>query len=444
MKRTALALTFTLALLTLTLAGSFFVSLAKANFFPDPGPDLPKIYIRNDGSIDPATAPIERTGNLYKLTDNILLHTIEIQRDNILLDGAWYTIQGNASRIKGYDDGNNGVIVIERNNVNITRLNFEQGDTGVRISNSSHVTLFNNSFFNGTARGVVVQDSKFILIEANNFTDIRGDEPSICCSGSANSIRNNIITGSIRGIELSGSLNEISKNRIESILPVIMDNADSNMILDNYLTGPEPSPFLANQTLTGNEGIALFVNCSNNTFIGNKIVGFSGQAIRLVFGGSNNTFYGNYFANNQFAIAIGGWVDLVPMNNLFYGNIFAEDSCKIQVSDRDPNFWDNGTIGNYWGNYNGTDSNWDGIGDSAYIINGFKWDTDLNGFVSFVSGQDNYPLMAPYDVENSAILQETVEYYPITLIIASVTLITVIGTGLLVYFKKHTNAKELS
>ena len=443
MKRTALALKFTLALLTLTLAGAFIVSQAKANFFPDPGPDLPRIYIRNDGNIDPATAPIEKTGNLYKLTDNILLHTVEIQRDNVILDGAWYTIQGNASRIKGYDDGNNGIIVVGGKNVNITRLNFEQGDTGVRISESSHVNLINNSFFNGTARGVIVQDSTFVLIEANNFTAIRGDEPSISCSGSENTIRNNIITDSIRGIELSGSSNELSKNRIESILPVIMDNADSNVILDNYLTGPEPSPFLANQTHTGNEGIALFVNCSDNTFIGNSILGFSGQAIRLVFGGSNNTFYGNYFANNQFAIAIGGWVDLVPMNNLFYGNIFAEDSCNIHVSDRDSNFWDNSTMGNYWGNHNGTDSNRDGIGDSAYIINGFKWDTDVDGFVSFVSGQDNYPLMAPYDVENSAIVLETADNFTMTLLIASVTSVTVIGAGLLVFLKKGKNAAEL-
>ena len=80
------------------------IDLVHGNVFPDPGPDLPRIYIRNDGSVEPATAPIERTGNLYKLTGNIVLYTIEIQCDNIILDGAGYTIQGNASRIKGYDD----------------------------------------------------------------------------------------------------------------------------------------------------------------------------------------------------------------------------------------------------------------------------------------------------------------------------------------------------
>jgi nitrous oxidase accessory protein NosD len=43
------------------------------------------------------------------------------------------------------------------------------------------------------------------------------------------------------------------------------------------------------------------------------------------------------------------------------------------------NAWDNGLEGNYWSNYNGGDSNGDGIGDTPYII-----DQD---------NQDNYPLI---------------------------------------------------
>jgi len=91
------------------------VEIAESNFFPVPGPDLPRILIKNDGSIEPTTAPIERTGNIYKLTDNIVLFSIEIQRDNIVLDGAGYMIQGNASGLPGYDvDGNVGVIITGR------------------------------------------------------------------------------------------------------------------------------------------------------------------------------------------------------------------------------------------------------------------------------------------------------------------------------------------
>lgn len=381
-------------LLLSAVVGVQLIALVHGNVFPDPGPDLPRIYIRNDGSVEPPTAPIERTGNLYKLTDNIVLYTIEIQCDNIVIDGAGYTIQGNASRIKGYDDGNNGVIVTGRNNVTITRLNFEQGDTGVRISNSSHVTVVDNSFFNGTNRGGVVQDSTLVLIEANNFADIWGDYPSISCKGSTNIVRNNIITGSARGIKIEGSSNIISDNKIESLLPIILDKADSNTIARNNITGPASSTHLPDQNYKGSEGIALFV-CSNNLIFGNNITGFVGQAIRTVFTCSNNTFYGNYMANNEFAIALQDGA----VNNTFYGNTFTADSCKIHIGDGvEGTCWDNGTIGNYWGDYNGTDDNGDGIGDTPYIIIGYKWDTDVGGFVSFVSSQDNYPLMEPITI----------------------------------------------
>lgn len=286
-----------MTLLMLVVAGAQFANLSSANFFPDPGSDLQRIYIRNDGNVEPATAPIERKGSLYKLTGNIILYTLEIQRDNIILDGAGHTIQGNASRIKGYDAGNNGVIVAGRNNVTITRLNFEQGDTGVRISSSSYVTVVDNSFFNGTAKGVVVQDSTLVLIEANDFAEIRGDDPSVSCSGSKNTIRNNILTGSVYGIEIEGSSNVISENRIESLLPIILDKADSNTIARNNITGPARSSHLPDQNYRGNEGIALFRDCSNNIISGNNITGFAGQAIRIT-DGSNNTVFGNYMANN--------------------------------------------------------------------------------------------------------------------------------------------------
>jgi len=59
------------------------------------------------------------------------------------------------------------------------------------------------------------------------------------------------------------------------------------------------------------------------------------------------------------------------------------------------NYWDNGEVGNYWDDYTGTDSDGDGIGDVPHIVEGRKWDSAADGYVEFVFGQDNYPLMEP-------------------------------------------------
>jgi parallel beta-helix repeat protein len=439
MKSTAIALKLISALILL-VAGALFANLTSANFFPDPGPDLPRIYIRHDGSIEPATAPIERAGILYKLKDNIVLYTIEIQRDNIILDGAGYTIQGNGSRIKGYDDGNNGVIVAGRKNVTITRFNFERGDTGVRISGSSNITVVDNTFSNGITTGIATKDSSFVLIESNNFTSIYG--PGIICKGTANTIRGNTLTDGAYGIKLEGSSNIILDNKIEILLPIIMDNADSNVIARNEISGPALS-FThwpdRDQNFTGNEGISLFIHCSNNIIFQNNITGFVNQAIRIV-DGSNNTVHRNYFANNQFAIALGGLGRSV--NNTFYGNTFLADSCKVQINEADGTFWDNGTIGNWWGDYNGTDSNGDGICDVPYVVRGYKWDTNVDGFVSFVSGQDNYPLMAPFEVASAPKPSPTPQLNSESFLLVPVAAafgatVVVVGVGLLVYFKKR-------
>jgi len=430
LKKRLLTAVFVAVLLFSALAGSQLVHFSSANFFPDPGPDLPRIYIRSDGSVEPATAPIERTGNLYKLTDNIVLYTIEIQRDNIVLDGAGHTIQGNASRIKGYDDGNNGVIVAGRNNVTITRLNFEHGDTGVRISNSSHINIAGNTFINGITMGIVTKDSSFVLIESNNFTSISG--PAILCNGTANTIRGNSLTDGVRGIDLEGSSNLISDNEIEVVLPIIMDRSDSNIIARNKISGP--AHWADRDQFTGNEGIALFRDCSNNIIFANNLTGFINQAIRLT-DGTNNTVCGNYFAKNTYAVSLGGFGD--PADNMFYGNTFTADSCKVHINNAEGTFWDNGTIGNYWGDYNGTDSNRDGIGDAPYTVEGYKWDNDAGGDVSFVSGQDNYPLMEPYDIEHDTVVLPPAQPFAAVLVAAASVAAVIVVAGLLVYSKRE-------
>jgi parallel beta-helix repeat protein len=413
--------------LMLVLSWAQFTNLSSANFFPDPGPDMPRIYIRSNGDVEPETAPIERSDNVYKLIGNIVMHTIVIQRDNIVLDGSGYLIEGNKSWMglapRLDDSGNNGIIIAGRNHINLTNFNIERFTAGIRIAGSSNINIIGNRFNEeaavfDTPMGIVIEGSSHVLIESNNFTNING--PAIACNGTNITIRGNIlidINDGINGaIAVEGSSNVISDNKIEEAYQSIrLGAANSNIISRNQISGE----------------ISL-VSCSNNIIFGNNLTG-----IRVIFG-SNNTFFGNYMANNLVQDTIE--LDQGAVNNTFYGNNFAAN-CGVRINDAGATFWDNGTIGNYWADYNGTDSNNDGIGDSPFIITAVKWDNSIRGDVSFVAGQDNYPLMAPYDVEHRAVVLSQNESFLVVLVIA-VSAIIGVGGGLLIYHRKNRRNVE--
>jgi nitrous oxidase accessory protein len=83
-------------------------------------------------------------------------------------------------------------------------------------------------------------------------------------------------------------------------------------------------------------------------------------------------------------------------NNLFYENNFYH----IGALDLSANRWDNGSVGNYWHDYNGSDVNGDGIGDTSYII-------DANN-------KDNYPLMEQTSNLNPSIPNPSQSVLPTT------------------------------
>ncbi|GAG66746.1 unnamed protein product, partial [marine sediment metagenome] len=61
-------------------------------------------------------------------------------------------------------------------------------------------------------------------------------------------------------------------------------------------------------------------------------------------------------------------------------------STVFSIDDGLYNTWDNGSIGNYWGNYTGVDLNDDGIGDTPYVVSVWMPAPGQTGSI------DNYPI----------------------------------------------------
>jgi len=105
--------------------------------------------------------------------------------------------------------------------------------------------------------------------------------------------------------------------------------SDDNLISNNIITFTKDMYGIRIKTSTGNK------------IINNKIMNNENGGLYLCCGASKNIIYKNDFINNS------DW-------NANHGNL--------------NNTWDNGLVGNYWDDYNGTDENGDGIGDTPYII----------------------------------------------------------------------------
>jgi nitrous oxidase accessory protein len=189
------------------------------------------------------------------------------------------------------------------------------------------------------------------------------------------SISGNTISGNQHGIMLVNcSYCEVSRNYFELIAlssAIQLSYSNYNLVTGNYID---------NCT----EGIQIWQGSSNNKVSENTVTNCDDVAIRFQYA-DNNTAIRNEVSNSGIGTSI-----YVANNNTITNNNYINNSMQFAASE-----WYARTFGyngsqniinqNYWSNYNGTDSNGEGIGDTPYII-------DENN-------QDNYPLMQPIDVE---------------------------------------------
>jgi parallel beta-helix repeat protein len=317
------------------------------------------IYVQADGSIQPPTAPISSVDNVtYTLTDNITGNApysssaIIIQRDNIIIDGAGYTVQGAGM---GYG---NGITLSGRSNVTIKNTNIDNFGSGVFLFPSSNYnSISGNNITNNVIGIYFYYSSNYNSISGNNITanTWRG---IWLYSSSNNSISgNNITANSECGILLhSSSNNSVSGNTFTDD-GLSVSGSYQNSVENNTVNG-KPLVYLegvSNYTVA-DAGQVILVGCDNirveglnlsRTSVGVKLLGTSNSTIsgnnitnnRLgiqVEFSSNSTISGNNITNNYYGILLEYSSDYesISGNNItnnYYG-IHVESSSNKSIS----------------------------------------------------------------------------------------------------------------
>lgn len=148
-------------LILLTLTNSLYlIPFAFAN--PVPAPPILTIYIRSDGTIDPSNVPIQHSGNMYFFTSDITNATIQIQKNDIILDGANHTLTGNGPI------WDTAIILNNTDNIQIKNLNITNYVYSVTLANSTNITILNNNMI--TSWNILFESSENNQVIGNNIT----------------------------------------------------------------------------------------------------------------------------------------------------------------------------------------------------------------------------------------------------------------------------------
>ncbi|HEC37719.1 hypothetical protein LCGC14_0720300 [marine sediment metagenome] len=255
---------------------------------------------------------------------------------------------------------------------------------GILLVDSSNNTLYDNRAHNNDANGIHLEVSSGVceqnIIRDNRayFNGFNGIEVR---SSDNNTIFDNMAKqNSEAGIYISqgGSYNNISHNIVQNNLQqgIYLSGSNENIVERNNIT---------------DTGVGIDVYGSNfNNITGNYVNGNDFWGIYVREGSYNVIVSENeVISNGNYGIEI----HASSYDNLIFNNIFNGNGINA-LDDGTSNFWDNGTIGNYYSDYGGVDADDDGMGDTSHTILGVTgskdrypiWDDGHNGTPIFIDG----------------------------------------------------------
>ena len=168
--------------------------------------------------------------------------------------------------------------------------------------------------------------------------------------------------------------------------------------------------------------IGTYLYTSNNIITGCAV---SDNIVGILLSGDSNIITSNYIARNEQGIFFGvNTPGDEPLNIVLTHNSFVDNDvqfsgcfCEGYNTTEAVHTWDDGKQGNYWSDYNGTDADGDGVGDTPYVID--------------VQNQDRYPL-----TELAATPPPAPSKLSIEVLVVAVALPIIIVAAVVAYYKR--------
>jgi len=305
------------------------------------------IYIRADGSVE-GTDKIQGDGNVYTFTDNLSIsefdngmYGIVVERSNIVVDGADYTLQGSASW---------GLYVSTKNNVIIKNINIKSFSHDIYLNQSWDITIEKNTIF-GCRWGIHLVDSNDSSIIGNTLVNNRMG--IMFEQSSTNILRNNHMSNNTCNfwVQPEGYVNDVDASNTVDGKPIYY------WIEQHDKTVPSDAGHIALINCTGitvqnanliNNGQGILLAYTRNSRIVKNTVANNTFGVAL-FHSSNNTIDGNTITNHNRGI----WLDDSSNNNLISGNYLTKNERAISEGYQEPSIGNIVSGNNITANTNG-------------------------------------------------------------------------------------------
>jgi parallel beta-helix repeat protein len=193
------------------------------------------VHITSNGDISNSSALIRRSGDIYTLTGNwsSTSYFLEVDRSNIVIDGAGFFIVGNGyglgidlkgvSNVKisnvNIADRNRGIYLENCSNVTITGCSVTGGNHGVYLNNSNNNIISDNRF-SFTYNGIYLDHSGGNVLRNNNIqvtAEPIQERPADLIPGQLDFGLNFMVTGD----SLANYLNDVDASNLVNGAPII-------------------------------------------------------------------------------------------------------------------------------------------------------------------------------------------------------------------------------
>ncbi|PVX26715.1 MAG: hypothetical protein CW691_00555 [Candidatus Bathyarchaeum sp.] len=303
------------------------------------------VHILEDGSVTPYDAPVRRDGNVYTLTGDVT-YSITVEKDNITIDGAGYTLQGNVGQYHGrvqmqYRRGVTVRNLVVKDTYRAFDLTFADDNTltGNTIINSGRAIYFWFSWRNNVTGNTITNAGyafDFFLspnhwsqqnVVANNT--VLNSGIGINLMESNNTFLDNVINSSSLGVSVSGHQNLFRNNKINCTGVSVDVSSFENDIDDTNLVNGKPIiQWIGhrNEAVPSEAGYVLLSGCENIT-----VQGLDADGMRM-FSTTGSLIAGNTFSVGKYGIQM-----IESSQNTVSGNMLLNNNYGLELGNCEGN-----------------------------------------------------------------------------------------------------------